>query len=241
MVVSSAYMRRMGIEKAIENLQPLIQAADDPAERGALLAQETELRERLDPRRAPRLGDIRFCAACGKEYTYETIGGYRCRDCRNAYYRERRQQMTPEEKRAAGHKSHGRPLSPEEFAAKVGAQGGGCAICGDMPPDKVAGRPRKDGTRSTTSGLEYDHDHETGAGRGLLCHSCNVMLGWARDLPERLEAAAAYLREWAAASEAHAPEAEKSSVDFCTTADLSLDEDAGRPWTVLRQTQMQIS
>lgn len=36
--------------------------------------------------------------------------------------------------------------------------------------------------------------HETKAPRGVLCHSCNVGLGLFRESAERLEAAAAYLR-----------------------------------------------
>ena len=39
-----------------------------------------------------------------------------------------------------------------------------------------------------------DHCHTTGKIRGALCHACNMGLGLYKDVPERLEAAAAYLR-----------------------------------------------
>lgn len=41
--------------------------------------------------------------------------------------------------------------------------------------------------------LVIDHDHGSGAVRGLLCHSCNVMLGHAKDNVKTLSAAIDYL------------------------------------------------
>ena len=42
--------------------------------------------------------------------------------------------------------------------------------------------------------LFIDHNHQTGLVRGLLCHHCNTMLGLAKDSPQVLEGAIAYLR-----------------------------------------------
>lgn len=53
-----------------------------------------------------------------------------------------------------------------------------CAICGNPPK---------------TRALHIDHNHKTGAVRGLLCFHCNYALGRFRDNPARLKAAAAYL------------------------------------------------
>jgi hypothetical protein len=46
--------------------------------------------------------------------------------------------------------------------------------------------------------LCVDHDHETGAVRGLLCGTCNRAAGLVKDNPENLERLAAYLRFHAA-------------------------------------------
>jgi len=42
--------------------------------------------------------------------------------------------------------------------------------------------------------LCVDHNHKTGKVRGMLCFSCNVLLGQAKDDPIRLEKSANYLR-----------------------------------------------
>lgn len=63
-------------------------------------------------------------------------------------------------------------------------QGGRCAACGDEPPSE--------GTYAQRS-LHVDHDHETGRVRGLLCHPCNLALGYAQEDPARLLGLAAYI------------------------------------------------
>jgi hypothetical protein len=66
----------------------------------------------------------------------------------------------------------------EIYEATLAAQGGGCAICGESCP--------------TGRVLAVDHDHVTGAVRGLLCAPCNWGLSRA-ELPGWLDAARAYL------------------------------------------------
>jgi hypothetical protein len=78
-------------------------------------------------------------------------------------------------------------LDAEAFAALFARQGGKCAICKE--PEKRLHR------RGTQLRLSVDHDHATGKVRGLLCNSCNAGLGAFEDQPERLQAAAAYLRK----------------------------------------------
>ena len=59
-------------------------------------------------------------------------------------------------------------------------QGGVCAIC--------------DGVNASGKFLAVDHDHETGAVRGLLCSRCNSGLGLMKDDPERLLRAIQYIQ-----------------------------------------------
>lgn len=51
-------------------------------------------------------------------------------------------------------------LTPEQVEAMSIAQGGQCAVC-KKPIEK----------------FHIDHNHNTGAVRGLLCHRCNVRIG----------------------------------------------------------------
>jgi hypothetical protein len=86
--------------------------------------------------------------------------------------------------RAAKLKAYG--LSMEVFAAMTEAQGFRCAIC----------RADPDGQN-----LHVDHDHETGAVRGLLCGSCNRALGLFQDDHTILQAAIEYLKRASAKNE----------------------------------------
>jgi len=63
-------------------------------------------------------------------------------------------------------------------------QDGGCAICGAAVSFTKAGKSKR---------LAVDHDHATGAVRGLLCVNCNRGVGYFADNPDRLTKAAAYL------------------------------------------------
>lgn len=66
-----------------------------------------------------------------------------------------------------------------QYLAMLLAQGGKCAICGEMPKRALA----------------VDHCHATKATRGLLCVPCNLVLGIFKDDVARLENAARYLRQ----------------------------------------------
>ena len=54
-------------------------------------------------------------------------------------------------------------MTHDEFEALQALRKDGCMICGEKERDYT---------------LNIDHDHATGAVRGLLCMNCNVMLGW---------------------------------------------------------------
>lgn len=73
-------------------------------------------------------------------------------------------------------------ITPERYDAILAAQGGRCAVCKALPADARGYR------------MHVDHDHQTGVVRGILCGPCNRGIGALGDDPDRLDAAASYLR-----------------------------------------------
>jgi hypothetical protein len=68
-------------------------------------------------------------------------------------------------------------LPADELVRLEEEQGGACAICRIIPVTR----------------LHIDHDHVTGAVRGLLCRNCNMALGLFHDDADALTRAVAYL------------------------------------------------
>lgn len=116
--------------------------------------------------------------------------------CWACYQRARRQRQGPEVARRANLWSKYR-IRLEQYDAMREQQGFRCGICGihesDIDLSGVGGRPRKDGQLLVKNPLAVDHDHKSGAVRGLLCPPCNTGLGGFGDDPSRLLAAIAYL------------------------------------------------
>ena len=119
----------------------------------------------------------------------------RCKDCKKAYqsrhraenyelYRskERARQGTRTNGKRAWHRKRKYGISESEWHDLLAAQNDACAICGSSEPG------------GQWQNWHTDHDHKTGMVRGLLCNGCNLGLGHFQDDPERLEAAAAYIR-----------------------------------------------
>jgi len=69
-------------------------------------------------------------------------------------------------------------LEPGEYAQRLAAQKGRCAICRKVPRKRY---------------LAVDHDHRTGTVRGLLCYFCNSSVGTFEFSKTTAENAAAYL------------------------------------------------
>ena len=71
-------------------------------------------------------------------------------------------------------------LTPEAFDSMLSGQGGACAIC----------HTKEWGHR----GPCVDHDHATGAVRGILCQTCNLVLGLMKDSPVIAESIKNYIQ-----------------------------------------------
>ena len=112
-----------------------------------------------------------------------------CKACRSAQERRRyerdRDAILERQRNSASRKEAARwsqmkkrtGVTRQQYLDAHHAQNGCCAICGE-----------------SSSVLRADHDHRTGAFRGLLCDRCNLALGCFLDDPPRLRSAATYLR-----------------------------------------------
>lgn len=137
----------------------------------------------------PRAYRKKWCSSCRKVKCLDdfygtngrSVSGF-CRRCVKAYTREW-QARNPEQVRVYARtvalKKYG--LSRADYDEMLLRQRNECAICGG-------------GTGGGRRALAVDHDHETGAVRGLLCGRCNTALGSFGDSEEILLRAVKYLR-----------------------------------------------
>ena len=110
-----------------------------------------------------------FCRPCGK-------------DKQKAWREANREKATRLATDCHRRKKFG--IEPAEYDRMLESQGGVCAICKGTCGTTPSGNPRA---------LALDHDHATGAIRGILCAHCNRALGLFNDSPDLLAAAHAYL------------------------------------------------
>ena len=116
-----------------------------------------------------RLRESNYCSTLCRE-----------RDTRRLVQERRRQnqETRSHDNRRRVHRKYG--ISPTDWDALLDAQGGKCPICqADLA--EIGRRPAT------------DHDHQTGMVRGILCHTCNVGIGYLQDDPEIMRRAAEYV------------------------------------------------
>lgn len=105
-----------------------------------------------------------------------------CRDCQSAekrnYYLRNRDTFEFKNKRRMTAYTTRYGISYFDKRRILATQGGCCASCGVTLLNEG----------------HLDHDHETGAIRGVLCQGCNQALGQVGDSIERLESLIDYLR-----------------------------------------------
>jgi hypothetical protein len=116
------------------------------------------------------------CKLCSnaKSRAYSAANAEKVSENKRRYYRENIDALK-EKGRFARY-----GVTEEQFVALLEGQGGRCAICFSDDPGRG-----KD--------WNVDHDHATGAVRGLLCSKCNLALGGFRDDASLLRSAVAYL------------------------------------------------
>jgi hypothetical protein len=134
----------------------------------------------------------RACADCTAEFVPTGGKAKRCADCQATFSREYHRQKEAERRlkhpdrlrnyresnrEALRWYSRGRAYGLTAAEAQALVSSGVCDLCG-----------------RATENLHIDHDHATGAIRGVLCQSCNTGLGKLGDTVAGLERALAYLR-----------------------------------------------
>ena len=123
------------------------------------------------PDRRRKSGLMACCKTCKKEQ-------HRAYLKRNPeYHAKRYRRIHMEERERHLKRKYGITLA--DYERMFREQAGCCGVCG---------------VKQKRS-FDVDHCHETGVVRGLLCTNCNRFIGHAGDDPERLEAAAQYLRK----------------------------------------------
>lgn len=103
-----------------------------------------------------------------------------CAHTRNARYRKANPDKSRERNWVYIFNTDGTRFKMCNYTQLFTEQNGRCAIC------------QKHNTELTRV-LHVDHDHTTGMVRGLLCDSCNKVLGFVQNRPEVLITAANYL------------------------------------------------
>jgi hypothetical protein len=139
-------------------------------------AKGLEVRERISApgeKRCPDCGEVKVLADFPRSKNAATgLGGY-CKPCHNARGKESRQRLYGSSRHYHLTRRYG--ISAAEVDAMVEAQGGLCLVCQERPAEHV------------------DHDHLSGAVRGVLCFSCNGGLGQFRDRVDIMRKAIDYL------------------------------------------------
>lgn len=135
-------------------------------ETGVKTCTQCAMKKPIEEFRVNSKGSLMWCQECHTTIGKNTMKNWRTKNPERAKYNRKRSLLTKYN------------MTPEEFTYMVMEQGGVCAICGLVP-----------------SALYVDHDHTTGAVRGLLCQKCNSGIGFLGDSLEGLEKAINYLKK----------------------------------------------
>lgn len=133
---------------------------------------------------------IKTCWRCQTQQPLERfVPDKRCKDgragvCLNCVNnRQKTERLANPEKFRVWKKSSRYRITEKEYFERLEGQGGGCAICGIKPFELV----------NKQQVLYIDHNHTTHEVRGLLCPTCNSMVGYLDRYPTLLKRATEYL------------------------------------------------
>lgn len=140
-------------------------------------------------------GGSKRCTSCGcwkpiaefgpRSYCAGSVSNA-CRLCEAARQLARNVSTENRRRRRSATLKYKYGITLEDYEARLAFQGGVCAICQSDHPGAA-------GTKRPRLYFTVDHDHETGLIRGLLCHGCNVALGYAKENVDALGRMIEYL------------------------------------------------
>lgn len=127
-------------------------------------------------RKRSRDGLSPVCKVCQTAYTkmWQKTHAEQYKKCKAA---SARKQYATRGKKYHVERTYG--IAFETFTKMVQEQNGACYICRKIPK----------------SGLVIDHDHVTGKVRKLLCHRCNMALGYGKEDPNVFNRMISYIKE----------------------------------------------
>lgn len=120
----------------------------------------------------------KHCARCGEDKSIDEF--YTSSNPSARYGRQGYCKPCTNQQRVEKNRWYLYGITRAEYLDRLKEQAGVCAICL--------------GTNANGRELSVDHDHQTGAIRGLLCSNCNFLLGYARDSVDILAESIEYLR-----------------------------------------------
>jgi len=137
-------------------------------------------------------GKTHYCKTCQSAYSAEYYQKTKATK-RKAYLEDNKEIVKHRRRSHYLRSTFG--ITVEQYDEMHETQNGLCLVCGE-PETAVDNRNQNKIRR-----LAVDHCHTTGKVRGLLCQRCNMGIGYFRDNPVLLRAAADY-------AESHAPPGE---------------------------------
>lgn len=127
----------------------------------------------------------RECRSCGDTYEAPNSKSSRlCRPCRSKDTMQRRRDNWPQHKSTRLMYKYG--IDWDTYTQMGEAQDWKCACCSAPSSTDKHGYPV----------LCVDHNHTSGAVRGLLCDFCNKAIGLMKESPDILQNAISYLEKY---------------------------------------------
>ena len=133
---------------------------------------------------------VRLCQKCNRDlpgtleyfYANRDLLDQICKECTKEYAREYyKGNKSKHAQRGWSLRLSKYGFTPELYYSMLEDQKGLCALCKN-PPEQIK--------------LAADHNHNTGKARGLLCHSCNIAVGYLEKYDEKwLSKAKKYIKE----------------------------------------------